>query len=159
MPPANRPSRTESSRSSNCSPCAKPLGLPWVASSMPCSIRMESSAAIGPGPATIWAWLSGVTEKPPPAALLAALRLTADVSTRLGPLISTGMSHCDTPASPSMVKEGLSPANYAQKPVKPRVLGAVIGMSRQDGQGAIDLFGEQRARQKMRPGLGTEGQA
>jgi len=70
------------------------------------------------------------------------------VSTRLVPLISMSrVSHCDTPASPIMVKEGL---------VRSR---PVIGMPGQDGHGAIDLFAEKCPGQQMRPGLGTEGQA
>src|ERR1700744_69054 len=71
---------------------------------------MESSAAIGPGPATICAWLSDASEtvKPPLALPLTCLRRTAPVSTRPVLLISMGVkSHCDSTASPVMVKKGL----------------------------------------------------
>ena len=60
---------------------------------------MESSAAIGPGPATIWAWLSGASEtvKFPLVLALAGLRLMAPLSTRLVLLISMGVkSHSDS---------------------------------------------------------------
>ena len=54
------------------------LGAASVESSMPCSIRMESSAAIGPGPATMGAWLSaGAADRKAAAANGGALRLTA----------------------------------------------------------------------------------
>src|SRR3569833_2687607 len=115
MPPARRPSRTESSRSSNCSPWVSPLDLPWVLSSRPCSIKMESRAAMGPGPATTWPCASGgVPTLKPPLAAEGVLRLMADVSTRPEPLKSTGLSHCDTPASLNIDKERLGRARPTQ---------------------------------------------
>src|ERR1700761_2554422 len=38
--------------SSRCSPCCKPFDRPLSESSMPCSVRMLSSAVRGPGAAT-----------------------------------------------------------------------------------------------------------
>ena len=49
------------------------LERPSVASPISCSARMESSAAIGPGPATICAWLSAESETENAAPVLPAV--------------------------------------------------------------------------------------
>jgi hypothetical protein len=80
-------------------------------------MRIESSAAMGPGPATMAPWLSGVSEtvKPPAVLPVVAFRRTAPLSIRPEPLISMGVkSHYDIPPSPIMVKKSLRFEGSAQ---------------------------------------------
>src|SRR6185503_841451 len=78
------------------------------------SSRIESSAAMGPGPATMAPCASALSEtaKPFPPEPVVVLRLIAPVSTRPGPLISMGADPIETQlASKIMVKEALTARN------------------------------------------------
>src|SRR6202042_2893793 len=115
---------------------------------MSCSARMESSAAMGPGPVTICAWLSGASEtvKVPVALALTVLRLMAALSTRLVLLISMG------PTPTGEHRRSWLRKTCAQGTLN-RALSPVIRMPGQDGHGSVNLFQKQHPGQKMRPGL------